>query len=94
MSTIEEGPEVPLAASPAALLLRDVGPLNIIIALIDTRTKCALMATCKALQAILQRSELWRAVSFEEDREGLTAMQLVSVLKRASGKVRTLTLAR
>lgn len=71
-----------------------------ILALLDTRSKCTLLSTCKYIKAVVEEKEQWRVISFADDSasdtvgsKGLTAMQLVGVITRAQGELHTLDLA-
>lgn len=85
--------------SPAAMELSGVheSVVQRLLALLDVRSKCSLMCSCRALHAALaSRCEHWRELVLDSEGEqrACGARELLYMLQRASGRCEVLALAR
>jgi len=70
--------------------------LTKLLAQLDTRSKCALLCTCKQAQQLVSRQEHWRELAFDtaNEQHGLEPSVLFSLLRRSEGSCQVLQLAR
>ena len=70
--------------------------LNKLLAQLDTRSKCTLMATCAYAKQLLSAPQHWRELAFDtaNEQHGLDPTVLFSLLKRSQGCCEVIQLAR
>jgi hypothetical protein len=70
--------------------------LNKLLSQLDTRSKCALMCTCKHALQLVEKQEHWRELAFDtaNEQHGLDPTVLFSLLKRSRGSCEVIQLAR
>jgi hypothetical protein len=70
--------------------------LNKLLSQLDTKSKCALMCTCKHALQLVGRQEHWRELAFgtANEQHGLDPTVLFSLLKRSRGSCEVIQLAR
>lgn len=69
--------------------------LSDVLQRLDTRTRCALLGSCKDLCAVSSRSDYWYSLEFVSAKDqGLEPLDLLRCLQRSNGNVRVLKFAR